>query len=138
VSRDDGGEEFRFDAAELDGAAARSGFDPVPAVIGVAVGVGGLLFLAEPFVEPVPVGGLRLPAAFLSVLFVGAGLLFGCSVYLRRGRWRLGVAHGVGGAGWTFVAVGTVLRSGPLLLVGLAVLVGGCVGLVAMVSRLPR
>lgn len=135
MSRDDGGDDYRFDPGTFEDAAESGGLDPVPVVIGVALGVGGLLFIAEPFVEPVPVAGLRLPAAFLSVLFVGAGLLFGCPVYLRRGRWRLGAAHGIGGVGWTFVAVGTVLGSGPLLLVGLAVLVGGCVGLLAMVSR---
>ncbi|PSP44209.1 hypothetical protein BRC63_02875 [Halobacteriales archaeon QH_10_70_21] len=111
MSRDDGGDDYRFDPAAFEDAAESGGLDPVP------------------------VAGLRLPAAFLSVLFVGAGLLLGCPVYLRRGRWRLGAAHGIGGVGWTFVAVGTVLGSGPLLLVGLAVLVGGCVGLLATMSR---
>jgi hypothetical protein len=88
VSRDDGGDEYRFDPAAFDGATEGGGLDPVPAVIGGTIGAGGLLVLAKPFVDTVSVAGLRLPAAFLSVLFVG-----------------------------------------------LAVLVGGCIGLVAMVSR---
>ena len=72
MSGDD--DEFRFGPADVgpagDGDAAE--FDPVPAVIGLAVGVGGLLFLAEPFVDPLAVGGTRLPVVFLSVVIVAA------------------------------------------------------------------
>ena len=132
MSGDD--DEFRFGPADVgpagDGDAAAE-FDPVPAVIGLAVGIGGLLFLAEPFVDPLAVGGTRLPVVFLSVIVVAIGLLFGGAAYLRRGRRRIGLAHAVGGAGWALVAVGTALGSGVVLFAGLAVLLGGCLWLVA-------
>lgn len=133
MSGDD--DEYRFDPAAFDeGGESPGGFDPVPAVIGSCVAVGGALFLAEPYVDPLPVGGVGVPAVLLSVVVVAGGLLFGCVAFLRRERWRLGLAHGVGGVGWTLVALGTVVPSGVLLLAGFAVLVGGCVGLVAMAA----
>ncbi len=126
-------DEFRFDPADVGSSDrdAATGFDPVPAVIGLAVGAGGLLFLAEPLVDPVAVGGTRLPVAFLSVVVVAAGLLFGGGAYVRRGRRRIGLAHAVGGVGWALVAVGTALGSGVVLFAGFAVLLGGCLWLVA-------
>jgi len=102
VSRSDGtDEEYRFDPEEFDGdvAPTTSRLDVVPVVVGGCIGLGGLLFLAEPFVDPVPVAGVRLLAVLLSVFVVAAGLLFGCAVYLRRGKRRIGLAHGVGGVG---------------------------------------
>ena len=74
MSGDD--DEFRFgpaDAGPAGDSGAAAGFDPVPAVIGLAVG----------------------------------------------------------GAGWALVAVGTALGSGVVLFAGFAVLLGGCLWLVA-------
>ena len=92
---------------------------------------GGLFFLAEPLVDPLAVDGTRLPVAFLSVVVVAVGLSFGGAAYLRRNRRRIGLAHAIGGAGWALVAVGTALGSGVVLVAGLAVLLGGCLWLVA-------
>jgi len=129
VSRSD--DEFRFDPAGIDDA-DDGGFDTASAAVGCCIGVGGVLFLAEPFVDPLAVGGARLPAAFLSAVVVAAGLLFGAAVFLQRGLTRIGLAHAVAGGGWGLVVLGTLAASGPLLFAGFAVLVGGSIGLVAV------
>jgi hypothetical protein len=128
----DGDDEYRFDPADVDEGAEGGGFDAASAAVGCCIGVGGVLFLAEPFVDPFAVGGTRVPAVFLSVVVVAAGLLFGAVVFLRRGLTRVGLAHAVAGGGWGLVVLGTLGASGPLLFAGFAVLVGGSVGLVAV------
>ena len=127
--RDDG---FRFDPSDVDDDAESNGFDIASVAVGCCIGVGGVLFVAEPFVAPLTVGDARVPAAFLSVVVVAAGLLFGAAVYLRRGLTRIGLAHAVAGGGWGLVVLGTLGASGPLLFAGFAVLVGGSIGLVAV------
>ena len=126
---DDG---FRFDPSDVDDGDDDGGFDAASAAVGCCIGVGGILFLAEPFVDPLAVGDARVPAAFLSVVVVAAGLLFGAAVFLRRGLTRIGLAHAIAGGGWGLVVLGTLGASGPLLFAGFAVLVGGSVGLVAV------
>jgi hypothetical protein len=128
----DGDDEYRFDPADIDEDADDGGFDAASAAVGCCIGVGGVLFLAEPFVDPFAVGGTRVPAVFLSVVVVAAGLLFGAVVFLRRGLTRVGLAHAVAGGGWGLVVLGTLAASGPLLFAGFAVLVGGSVGLFAV------
>ena len=129
MSRSD--DEFRVDPSDVDDA-DDGGFDAASAAVGCCIGVGGVLFLAEPFVDPLAVGGARLPATFLSAVVVAAGLLFGAAVFLRRGLTRIGLAHAVAGGGWALVILGTLGASGPLLFAGFAVLVGGSIGLVAI------
>ena len=46
-----------------------------PVAVGLVVGLGGLLFLLEPVVDPVPVGPLAVRPVALVV--AGAGFLFG-------------------------------------------------------------
>lgn len=125
--------EFRFSPEELDDEGPRAdGLDPAPLILAACVGVGGALFLAEPVVDPIAVGSLELRAVVLSAVVIAGGLLFGSGVYLRRGKRLLGVAHAVGGVGWTLVVLGTLLGQGDLLLVGMAVLVVGAFALGAV------
>jgi hypothetical protein len=104
-------------------------------VVGTFVGVAGLLFLAEPVVDPVAVGGARIRLIVLSVFVLTAGFALGAGVYLRRGDRLIGIAHAIGAGGWGLVAGATALGSGATLFLGFAVLIGGAVFLVVEVRR---
>jgi hypothetical protein len=83
-----------------------------PAVVGLLVGVGGLLFL----LEPVTIGSIRARPVALSTIVLAAGFCLGALVFLRRGRRLFGVAHGIFGVAWAGVAVGTAARSGAIVI----------------------
>lgn len=106
-------------------------------VVGTLVGVAGLLFLAEPVVDPVAVGGARIHMLALSVLVLTVGFALGAVVYLRRGERLIGIAHAIGAGGWGLVAGATALGSSAALFLGFAVLVGGSVFLVVETRRKP-
>jgi hypothetical protein len=99
-------------------------------VVGVFVAVAGVLFLAEPVVDPIALGSLRVRPIALSVVVLSVGFGLGAVVFLRRGDRLIGLAHAIGASGWALVALGTAVGSGLALLLGLAVLVGGSVFLV--------
>lgn len=128
-------EDYRFDPADFDDAAEPTDSTPDRAalVIGICVGLGGLLFLAEPLVDGRVVGGAEVRPIVLSAVVLAAGLLYGSGVYVRRGRRRLGYAHAVGGLGWVLVLLGTVLPHTGVLVAGVAVLLGGAVALAGLV-----
>ena len=96
--------------------------EPWPAVVGLLVGAGGLLFLLEPVVDPISVGPVRARPVALSAVVLATGFCLGAPVFYRRGRRLFAVAHGVFGLAWAAVAVGTAARSGALV-VGAVVLV---------------
>lgn len=105
-----------------------------PAVVGLLVGAGGLLFLLEPLVGPVTLGPTRARPVALSAVVLAAGFCLGAPVFYRRGRRLFGVAHGVFGLAWVGVVVGTALRSGTLV-VGAVVLVIAGVGFLLAQAR---
>jgi len=111
----------------VTGAPAPEWFDPGRTVVGLFVGLAGLLLLAQPVVDPVPVGGVAVPPFALSGVALAAGLDLGAVVFYRKGRRTAALAHGVAGLGWTVLVAGPVLGSGTLLLVGALVVVAGAV-----------
>ena len=48
-------------------------FEPGPVAVGLVVGLGGVCFLLEPVVDPVPVGGLVVRPVALSAVALAAG-----------------------------------------------------------------
>lgn len=111
------------------------GADLARLVVGGFVGLAGLLFLAEPFVEPVTVGGLRVRMVGLSAATLAVGLDLGAVVFLRRGDRLVGLAHGVAGLGFSAFVLGLAVGSSALLFVGVFVVVGGTLFLVAETRR---
>jgi len=108
--------------------------EPWPAVVGLLVGLGGLLFLLEPLVGPISVGPLRARPVALSAVVLAVGFCLGAPVFLRRGRRLFGIAHGVFGLAWGGIAVGTAARSGTLI-VGAVLLVLAGVGFLLAQAR---
>ena len=100
-------------------------------VVGGFVGLAGLLLLVEPVVDPLAVGDARVPMFGLAGVALAIGLDLGAVVFYRQGQRPVAMAHGVAGLGWTFLAVGPVIGSGTLLVVGLVVVVGGALFLAA-------
>jgi hypothetical protein len=89
------------------------------------MGLAGLFFLAEPFVDPVRIGALRIRLVALSGIALAVGLDLGAVVFYRRGQRTAALAHGVAGLGWTLVAVGPFLGGGSLLVAGVLVVIAG-------------
>jgi hypothetical protein len=117
--------------------AVAENFDPARATVGVFVGLAGLLFLAEPFVSPVAIGGFRIRAVALSGVALAVGLDLGAVVFYRRGQSTVAMGHGVAGLGWTVLAVGPLLGGEAVLLVGVLVVVAGAVFLVTESRKWP-
>lgn len=134
MSDDDREYEFYPEDFEGEEPTGRRG-ERAPLVIAACIGVGALLFLAEPVVEARTVAGLEFSPIVPSALVLAFGLLVGASVYVRRGERSLGYAHGIGGVGWLFVLLGTLLSSTTLLVAGAGVLGVGAVTLVVLVFR---
>ena len=99
--------------------------DPWPVAVGVLVGLAGLFFLLEGVVEPVPVGGFRVRPVALSAVLLALGLDLGAVVFLKRGRRLVGLAHAIGGAGFTALVVAVAFDSGTLAVSAVLVLGGG-------------
>ena len=99
--------------------------EPWPAVVGLLVGAGGLLFLLEPVVGPIAVGPVRARPVALSSVVLAVGFCLGAPVFYRRGRRLFAVAHGVFGIAWAGVAAGTALRSGTLVIGAVVLVVAG-------------
>ena len=100
--------------------------DGGPALVGVLVGLAGLLFLAEPVVDPVAAGGLRVRPVALSAVVLAVAFCAGAAVFARRGRRLFALAHAVFGVAWTAVVAGTALGSGAVLVAGVVLAVAGC------------
>jgi hypothetical protein len=105
-------------------------YDYASLLVGAFVAVAGVLFLAEPLVDPIALGSTRVRPVALSVVVLSVGFGLGAVVFLRRGARLVGLAHAIGASGWGLVAAGTALGSGLGLILGLAILVGGSVFLV--------
>jgi len=106
-----------------------------PAVVGLVVGAGGLLFLADPLVGTVAVGPLRARPVALSTVVLGGGFCLGAGVFWRRDHRLFAVAHAVFGLAWLGVAVGTALRRGTVVVGAVLLVVAGSGWLVAQARR---
>lgn len=138
-SPSDESEEFDVEDLPADDPLApdRRGLDlePGPALVGVVVAVAGVLFIAQPFVDPVVVDGRRVPLFVLSGVTLGLGLSLGAVVFARRGQPLAAVVHGVTGAGF-LALLGGVLVGGPVVVyLGLAAVLAAAVGTVATIAR---
>lgn len=102
-----------------------------PAVVGLLVGAGGLLFLVDPLVGAVALGPVRTRPVALSTVALGVGFCLGAVVFGRRGHRLFAAAHAVFGLAWLGVAVGTALGSGPLVVGAVLLVVAGAGWLVA-------
>jgi len=109
--------------------------DPAPLVVGGFMALAGLLFLAEPFVQPIPIDGVPVPIAALSFVTLALALDLGAILFYWQGERTAAIAHGVAGLGWTLVIFGPMLGSNALWLLGLAVVVGGAVFLFVEMAR---
>jgi len=99
--------------------------EPWPAVVGLLVGLGGVLFVLEPLVGPIAIGPVRARPVALSTVALAAGFCLGAPVFLRRGRRLFGVAHGLFGIAWVGVAVGTAARSETVVVGAVLTVVAG-------------
>jgi len=97
-----------------------------PATVGTVVGAAGVLFLLEPVVGPIPVGGLRVRSVALSAVFLAIGFLLGAVVFSRRGRRLFAASHAVFGVAWAATVLGTATGSGILFVGGIVLMVAGC------------
>ncbi|MBB6644941.1 hypothetical protein [Halobellus ruber] len=127
----------RPEASDRPDVTAALDVEPWPAVVGVLVGLGGLLFLLEPVVGPIAVGSVRARPVALSAVVLAAGFCLGVPVFLRRGRRLFAIAHGIFGAAWAGIAVGTAIRSGSVV-VGSVLLVVAGVGFLLARARSRR
>lgn len=83
--------------------------EPAPVAVGLVVGLGGLLFLLEPVVGRLSVGGLVVRPVALSAVALAVGFSLGAVVFYRRGRRLFALAHAVFGLAWTGLVVGTLV-----------------------------
>lgn len=115
------------DAGDGPSNAMAAGLDvePWPAVVGLLVGLGGVLFVLEPLVGPIAIGPVRARPVALSTVALAAGFCLGAPVFLRRGRRLFGVAHGLFGIAWVGVAVGTAARSETVVVGAVLTVVAG-------------
>ena len=102
-----------------------------PAVVGLLVGAGGLLFLVDPLVGTVTVGPVRARPVALSTVVLGGGFCLGGGVFWLRGHRLFAAAHAVFGLAWLGVALGTGLGSGVLVVGAVLLVVAGAGWLVA-------
>jgi len=96
-----------------------------PAVVGLLVGAGGLLFLVDPLVGAVALGPVRTRPVALSTVVLGAGFCLGAGVFYRRGHRLFAAAHAVFGLAWLGVAVGTGLGNGVIVVGAVLLVVAG-------------
>lgn len=119
------------------GADRRPGLDvePGPAAVGTLVAAAGALFLLEPFVGPVGLGGLRARPVALSAVVLSGGFGLGAVVFSRRGHSRFAVAHAVFGLAWVGVVAGTAVGSGLVVVAAVLLVVAGSGTLLAGARR---
>lgn len=115
---------------DADLSARLRGLDYGPVVVGLIVGLAGLCFLLEPLVDPFAVGDVRVRPVAASAVLLALGLDVGAVVFLRRGRRLVGLAHAIGGAGFTALVVAVAIDSGTLAVSAVLVLGGGMLFLV--------
>jgi hypothetical protein len=110
-----------------------SELDPASMVVGTIVGIAGLLLFLQPTVRvvTVPLVGTRVPTFVLSAGVLALGFAVGAPVYLRRGLRLRGIAHLIGAVGFGALFFAAGFGSLTLLWLGMAVVIGGVLFLVA-------
>lgn len=128
-----------WDDPGAEGSPERPGLrdlDPVSVVVGSIVGLAGVLLLLQPSVRVVDVFGTRVPTFVLSSGVLALGFAVGAPVYLRRGYRLRGIAHAIGAVGFGSLFFAAGFDSLTLLWLGLAVVIGGVLFLVAETRNL--
>lgn len=123
-------------AGDRRGRPSLSDLDPASLVVGTIVGVAGLLLLLQPTVRVVTVLGTRVPTFVLSSGVLALGFAVGAPVYLRRGLRLRGIAHLIGAVGFGALFFAAGFDSLALLWLGMAVVIGGALFLVAETRNL--
>lgn len=109
--------------------------DPAPAVVGTLMALAAALFLVEPLVDPISLGGEAVPVVAFSFVALAVALDAGAVLFYWQGERTAAAVHGVAGAGWTLLVLGPAVGSGPVWFLGLAVVIGGAVFLFVEASR---
>ncbi|WP_121820489.1 hypothetical protein [Halostella salina] len=110
-------------------------FDTAGAAVGTLVGLAGLLFLAQPLVGSVRVGGVAVPPFVLSAGVLGVGFALGAVLFRRQGRRTAARVHGVGALAWLALFAGASVGSQTLVVAGVLVVVAGALTLGAEAAR---
>ncbi|MFC7176039.1 hypothetical protein [Halosegnis marinus] len=134
MSDDDWDPDPEWDDPGSEGSPGTPGLrdlDPASVVVGSIVGVAGILLILQPSVRVVDVFGTRVPTFVLSSGVLALGFAVGAPVYLRRGYRLRGIAHAVGAVGFGGLFFAAGFGSLALLWLGLAVVIGGVLFLVA-------
>lgn len=136
---DDWEPESEWDDPGADGSPGWPGLrdlDPVSVVVGTIVGVAGVLLILQTSVRVVNVFGTRVPTFVLSAGVLSLGFAVGAPAYLRRGYRLRGIGHAVGAVGFGALFFAAGFGNLALLWLGLAVVLGGVLFLVAESRKL--
>lgn len=135
-------EEYRFDPEDFDetGELIENGtdIDLAPLVIVGSLAGGILLFLTNPFVDPISVADMEVEFRNVSAFVFAVGLFTGAGIYAGQGKPLLGAVHALGAIGWVSLALGTILSNDWLLIGGGGLLMIGAAALVALTWRATR
>jgi hypothetical protein len=135
-------EEYRFDPEDFDESGELiendTDIDLAPLVIVGSLTGGILLFLANPFVDPISVADVDVAFRNVSAFVFAVGLFTGAGVYAGQGKTLLGAVHALGAFGWVSLALGTILSNDWLLIGGGGLLMTGAAGLVGLTWRATR
>ncbi|WP_254840561.1 hypothetical protein [Natronomonas marina] len=123
-------------ASGSGGRPSLSAVDPASAVVGTLVGLAGFLLVIAPTVRTVSVLGTRMPTFVLSAGVLSFGFAVGAPVYLLRGFRLRGLAHAIGAVGFGALFLAAGVGSPGLVALGLAVVLGGALFLVAETRKL--
>jgi hypothetical protein len=132
--RDDG---YRFYPEDFENGndPTQRELDSAPLIIVACLGVGLVLFLADPLVDPITVSGTAVELGVLAAVVFAVGLFVGSGIYIRKGKRRLGLVHAAGSLGWLLLVVGTAFSNRTALVAGGGVLLLGALSLVVMTWR---
>jgi hypothetical protein len=113
----------------------RDRLDPFGVVVGSVVGLAGALFIAQPIVGTVPVGGAEIPAFVLAAGVLGVGFGVGSAGFTHRGQIRLAAGHGVAAVAWLALFLGASVGSQGLVVAGVVAIVAGSLFLADSLRR---
>ncbi|WP_135821344.1 hypothetical protein [Halostella litorea] len=109
--------------------------DPAGVAVGTVVGLAGLLFLADPYVGAVRVGGVTVRPFVLSAGVLGVGFALGAALFGRQGRRTAARIHAVGAVAWLALFAGASVGSPTLVVAGVVLVAAGALTLGAEAAR---
>lgn len=121
-----------------DGSDRRPPVDGGRLAVATLVGAAGVLFLLEPVVGTITLGGVMIRPVGLSVLVLVAGLVLGGVVFLRRGFRLFGLGHLTAGLGFGLFTLGLLVAWEPLVIGGVLVVIGGTAAVAALSGKQRR